>query len=88
MGSAQRQPRHEAIIRNVWEPENRKVRDEEGTLKVPLAEMLAERKKRQAAEQRVHELEAADPQKMIRAFRIALVALGADPEEIIAELNR
>jgi hypothetical protein len=88
MGSAQRQPRHEAIIRNVWEPENRKVNDEEATRLVPLAEMLAERKKRQAFEQRVKELEATDLHKVNKAFRLALVALGADPEEIISELNR
>ncbi len=62
--------------------------DEEVTRLVPLAEMLAERKKRQAVEKRVKELEATEFHKVNQAFRIALVALGADPDQIIAEMNR
>ena len=50
--------------------------------------MLAERKKRQAVEKRVKELEATEFHKVNQAFRIALVALGADPDQIIAEMNR
>ena len=56
--------------------------DEEVTRLVPLAEMLAERKKRQAVEKRVKELEATEFHKVNQAFRIALVALGgASPSE-------
>jgi hypothetical protein len=55
---------------------------------VPLDKLLAERKKRQDAEHLVKELEATELHKRNLAFRVALVALGADPNEIIAEMNR
>jgi hypothetical protein len=61
-----------------------KVSDE----RIPLEAFKAGRKKRQLAEQRVRELEETELHRVNKAFRIALVALGADPQEIIAEMNR